>query len=217
MPTYSGRELTDLVAGQIKWRKQELTAKLMAQCISLLDALPETIEFNQHQVYIPALLVLPFGAVPFKRQLEAISFAPEGSDSKRLPGYSFLRSENIVDLAIEAVELPIDEPYIVLHVDDGYDIKGDSPEDVCGVLEGLDEPRYPVTVAQGLALAIMQPRFFDRHNMYLSGSRIKDETTGELFAPDFWVYGGQIKMKRDSPTASDPRWVTPSWRGIITL
>jgi hypothetical protein len=217
MPTYSHLELREVLSHQIQRRKDEMTPEIFKLAEQLLDKFLDFEEFDEHPVYLPALLVLPFGAVPFKRQLEAIRYKPLRSDLEPQPAYSFLNPDNIVDLGEAGVVCPYDEPYIILHVDDGLATKGDSPEAAAEILSGYDLPRSPITVSQGIALPSRRSWLLDSHNIHLAGSRIKDEKTGELYALDFWVYAGQIKMKRDSAKASDPRWATPSYCGVITL
>lgn len=154
-----------------------------------------------------ALLVIPFNIIPFEKQLEAVDL---GSSKK---AYTFLDPKLLIDLQ-QKMKLP-QVPYLLMGIEDGTAMLGKSPEEASKLL--FEQRRRPMTVNQGLSLVLHRPEILSHHNIHLSGSGIRDAETREVFAPDFYVYAGRLKMKRDAADDADPRWGTPSYRDIIPL
>lgn len=180
----------------------------------LLAKLPDRVLYHSG-CEIALLLVMPFKLIPLQRQLEMVQYRPKGVDrGPSQPAFSFLEEKNLRD--VQGFEkVPRNAPYIVTDVDSGAVSRYMSPNWARQRLKEMR--RNPVTVAQGLALAIHTPGIFHETNIYLAGSEIKDPKTGKFFTPDLWVYADKIKMKRDSGDDVDSRWCTPSYESLITI
>ena len=173
-----------------------------------MELLPSQLEMTHGLNGQALLLVVPLLLVNFKRQMELTRYRPpHDSRGQAVPVYSFL--------TLEGYEAPIvsSRPYVVLDVIDGTDTRGFCPVDAKRF--HYEKSRHSFDVEQCLALVRHFPDVFDRHNIYAAGSLLRRD--GTEYTPDFWVYGGEVKMKRDSRQKGDPRWGTPSYGRAITL
>ncbi|MEA2715369.1 MAG: hypothetical protein QOG91_397 [Candidatus Parcubacteria bacterium] len=168
----------------------------------LRDKIPEVIALSS-KGNISLLIVIPFAIAPFADQFPKIRL---GSKKE---SYTFLDPALIYD---QNPNLP-DQPYLITDVDDGRAALNRSP-DRCVQMFKL-KGRSAGTVNQSLALIIKRPGTLGHHYLQCSGSRIKDVNSGRLYVPDFYVFAGRLKMKREEPDDEDPRWGTLSYRDVI--
>lgn len=210
MPSYSNQELLDILDAQArKFSPSGTRFKFIKEASDLFfllrEKVPDSISVPSGESRnLPLVLVFPFGLMPFEDQLQTVRYKGKSS-------HSFLNPEDIVNV-VDAPDRPTAAPYLLVNVECGYKSLGLSPYKA-----GVElTPRHAMNVEEVLALTIINPEIFSDHNLHASGSRILD-TNHKLFVPDFYVYGGKIKMKRDSELDADPGWATPSWESIITL
>ncbi len=208
-------ECADILAEQLKTLFEGgVNMPTIGMATNLIGKLPDQIFFHAG-CEISMLLVVPFKLLSFQDQLRLVTYRPKGvHGGPSKPAFSYLEEKNLRDVEGFA-KTPTDAPYIIVDVDSGDLTLNLSPNNARQKLREIN--RSPVTVSQGVALAIHTPSLFHETNIYLAGSEIKDPKTGEYFTPDLWIYADQIKMKRDSSDDADPRWRTPSYGSIITL
>jgi hypothetical protein len=212
MPLYTHKELFEELEWQVtrlfqNGYGQERPENVFEQ---LRGRLPRVLEIEQRvNGTIPLLLVLPLAFMPFDEQLKLVQYYPRGDIlSTRQGAYSYLNPLSFRGPTFSG------QPYLLLDVEDGTERVGYSAVE-CEVAF-KNEDRLGFTVEQGLALAVLYPETFHHHNILLSAARMTD-TNNDEFVPDFWVYAGKVKMKRDSPQDQDSRWGAPSYNSIITL
>jgi hypothetical protein len=182
--------------------------RIIAQSAALLEKLPAVGGISSQVMGEPLLLVVPLDALSFREQLRLTRYKPP-HDSRAVaePVYSFLTLEDHEYAATST------QPYALIDVVDGMDTRGFSPADAKAYHE--KNGRHSFDVEQCLALIRHCPSVFERNNLYAAGSVLRREDVS--YTPDFWIYGGGVKMKRDSRERGDPRWGTPSYATAVTI
>lgn len=165
------------------------------------EKIPENVDASSHR-HIPILIVLPLDYLPFDTQIRRVWFY------KGVTGYSFLDPKEIRN--VSGVSLP-SKPYIITDVEDGTETLGVSAGQ-CFQKPLFQKDRHLFVPEHGLALLRHYPETLERHGIVMSGSALEGG-----YVPDFYMYSGRVKMKRERPDDGDPRWGSPSYSEIITV
>lgn len=131
---------------------------------------------------VPFVLVISPRLVPANDQMTATELGGR-------PGFSVFDAEDIGRYqAIDDVELPADDAYLVFDVDREPDTRNVAPEKAVGTI--LEHGRTPITVAEGIAFITQFPASLEKNNCFmLAGSRC-----GDRRVPALWISNKAPKL-----------------------
>ena len=147
--------------------------------------------------HIPFLPVIPDSFLSIEKQM---TFVKNGTQK----GKSHLGTEKIST----AVQVP-KEPYYIFNVEDGRAMLGRSPNSaVTGI---INQDRSPLTVEEGIAIAIHKFDILSDHFVDLPGSRHDDEVAY------LWLSEGRPKLNWSWANLSSARWGSASCGSRLVL
>lgn len=101
--------------------------------------------------------------------------------------------------AAEYLEIPETLAYLIVDVDIGITTQEETTYNAERQLK--EYGRSPVTIEEGVALALQYPRILEEHNVIFAGSRY-----GTNQVADLWLHGNKLDFSLYSLNHSNPRW-----------
>ncbi|MCC7160163.1 hypothetical protein IT399_00320 [Candidatus Nomurabacteria bacterium] len=148
-----------------------------------------------------SLLEFPKGQIPFiivprekllslKEKIELIEL--QGRKGSTLLDLSKFKT-------VEYLEIPETLAYLIVDVGISITTQEETADNAERQLK--EDGRSPITIEEGVALALQYPRILEEHNVIFAGSRYDTNQVADL-----WLHGNNPEFSLYSRNNSNPRW-----------